>query len=163
MANARPNLIWKSGCKKKAQMEGVRESGGMPLAHEQDGGCKPMGGWMMRNTSDLRYLPAHHVAHESTSLGGFDVCDVAGDALGILDGFVVDSTARRVSYFVVEGLSWAVRRRFLIPIQEALMDAGARTLRLDVRGCKRFARFDPAEFPLFSEDDLVKSAEMTAA
>jgi uncharacterized protein YrrD len=135
----------------------------MPLAALQNVAASRWEAGMMRNISNLRYLPAHQVAHEATSLGGFDVRDVAGEALGILDGFVVDSSARRVSYFVVEGRGWAVRRRFLIPIQEALMDAGARALRVDVRGCKQFARFDPREFPVFSEDDLVKSAEMTAA
>ncbi len=117
----------------------------------------------MPGTSNLRYLPAHQVAHEARSLGGFDVRDVAGETLGILDGFVIDSVARRVSHLVVEGRGWAARRRFIIPIYEALVDADARALRLDVRGCKQFERFDPLNCPTFSEDDLVKFGEMSAA
>jgi hypothetical protein len=98
---------------------------------------------MQTDASALRYVTAQDVAYETTCLGGFDVRDIAGDALGILDGLIIHSTSSEARYFVVEAHGWAARCRYLVPMDQAVLDLETRTLQLNSRGCKQLQKFAP--------------------
>jgi PRC-barrel domain protein len=76
--------------------------------------------------------------------------------LGRLDGIIIDAVARRMQYFVVEE-GFLRRRRYLLPLYPTELDAHENVLRVDVDKSElsECARFNPASFRTYSEEDLL--------
>jgi hypothetical protein len=74
-----------------------------------------------------------------------------------LTGFVIDPAARQLRYFVVEVARWLSKRRYLVPLCPATLEAQRRTVTLDCDpGSKNdWREFDDHQFSRFSDDDLL--------
>ena len=103
------------------------------------------------------YLRASQVQGPVGDLSGTRLQTADNNAIGKLDGIVINPAERRVVYFVVQASSIQRARRFLVPV-DALMRIGADdTLTLEVRreelaGCEEF---DNQKVREFSDDDAV--------
>ena len=108
-------------------------------------------------TEGLRYLDAPQVLGPAGALKDFHVSDAGGLALGVLTGFVVDPTARRLRYFVVEAGRWLSRHRYLIPLCPATLESEQHAMRLecDTDTRAQWRQFDARLFPRFSDADLL--------
>jgi ferritin-like metal-binding protein YciE len=89
-------------------------------------------------SADLREFPYR----------GCRVRNVRNEALGTIDGLVLDSRTRRPVYFVVDSGGWFVGRRFLVPVGLLQADEGADTLKteLDREAIQRYPPFNPDSF-----------------
>ena len=107
-------------------------------------------------SSQLRYLDADDIDDSAINFDGLDVRGADGHKLGDLDGFIVDSTAGRVYYAVVDSGGWFTSRRFLLPIGHAQLDADRRAMTVDVTkdSLKRYPEFDADRFREFTDDEL---------
>jgi len=107
-------------------------------------------------SSRLRYLDADDIDDSAINFDGLDVRGADGHKLGDLDGFIVDSTAGRVYYAVVDSGGWFTSRRFLLPIGHAQLDADRRAMNVDVTrdALKRYPEFDADRFREFTDDEL---------
>jgi hypothetical protein len=86
-----------------------------------------------RIDSSLRYVKASRiVTSDAGELGGVELRGRADEKLGTLDGVIVDPARSQVRYFVVESPGWLRRRRYLLPMMPASVDAERHTLRLEV-------------------------------
>lgn len=112
---------------------------------------------MQGTTATLRYLDATAVLSPAGELRDFQVSDIGGISLGRLAGFLVDPAARQLRYFVVEVARWLSRRRYLIPLCPATLEAQRRTVKLDCDPVSKndWREFDDRQFSRFSDDDLV--------
>ena len=102
----------------------------------------------------LRYLEAARVEHPDGTLDGFQVCTNSREAIGSLEGVLVEPAQRRVRYFVVGPRGWA-RRRYLVPAEwPARLDHG--DARIYVDADPRDVRpYDPRAVTAFSDVDVV--------
>jgi hypothetical protein len=110
----------------------------------------------MQNSSRLRYLDADEVGSEVVDFDDLKVRTRDGDKLGEVDGFIVDSDARRAYYVVVDSGGWFSSRRFLVPIGHARVDDDGDALVLDVSRdtISRYPEFDRDSFDRLSDDEL---------
>jgi hypothetical protein len=107
--------------------------------------------------SNLRYLSASRVDTPSGFLRDAVVMSQSEEELGKLNGIVVDPTARRLCYFVVESGHWPTRREHLVPAGFARMEPTRKTLYLDVEP-DRFVQYEECRsdrLPAFSDEDLI--------
>ena len=96
----------------------------------------------------LRYVDAGDLKNDS-EFDGMRVDSTAGDKLGSVDGFIVDSESGRPYYLVVDAGGWFKSKHFLLPVGHARMAAGDdNTLVADVPRdrIERFPGFDKGEF-----------------
>jgi hypothetical protein len=107
--------------------------------------------------TDLRYLEAEHVRCPEGTLADLSVCTRDDEALGAIDGVLVDPVARRLRYFVVESPARVLRRRYLLRADApATFDRGARRLRVEAdAGELEREGFDADAVPRFSDEDVV--------
>ena len=114
---------------------------------------------MTGTTATLRYLDATAVLSPAGKLRDFQVSDIGGISLGKLTGFLVDPAARQLRYFVVEVARWLSRRRYLIPLCPATLEAQRRTVTLDCDPATKndWREFDDRQFSRFSDDDVLEA------
>jgi hypothetical protein len=110
----------------------------------------------MQNSSRLRYVDADEVGSEVVDFDDLKVRTPDGDKLGEVDGFIVDSDARRAYYVVVDSGGWFSSRKFLVPIGHARIDDDADALVLDVTRdtISRYPEYDRNSFERLSDDEL---------
>lgn len=77
----------------------------------------------------LRYLPARDVENGNAAFGMI-VRALDGQALGRLEGFMIDPAARTLRYFVVDTRRGRRLMRRLLPFVPAWLDAEHRVLHL---------------------------------
>jgi len=77
-----------------------------------------------------------------------DVVSSAGDTLGSVDGFVLDTHSGAPCYVVVDAGGWFKSRFFLLPIENAHLDQTRHrvTADLSIEDVKEFPGFDKDEF-----------------
>ena len=104
----------------------------------------------------MRYLDADDVDDAVVDYDGLDVHGRDGEKLGNVDGFIIDSDARRVNYVVVDSGGWFTSRRFLLPIGHATLAEDRRSLQIDLSrdALSRFPDYDEGRFREFTDDEL---------
>ena len=102
----------------------------------------------------LRYLNTARL--EAPLVDSLDVRTRGDVKLGRFDGVIVDPTARRVRYLVVER-GRLFHERHLIPLVPTRVDSEHHALRLEVDAVdpSTWQKFDAGSCPPFSDDDLV--------
>jgi hypothetical protein len=122
----------------------------------------------------LCYLEAGQVTGPCGGLQGVTLSTENDEALGTLDGVVIDPSERRIRYFVVQRRGWFRKQRFLLSADRpAQITKDRRNLRLPVEpgeltSCEEF---DGQSIPHFSDEHLLtalfcntaKTAEADAA
>jgi hypothetical protein len=104
---------------------------------------------------DLRYLEPARVKIRDRRCDGMTIRAATGQAIGRLQGFLVDPVARRLKYLVVRtGLFGPPR---MLPVEAARVDLESRAIELaiddhELRGSRPFAA---RQFQPFSDDDLI--------
>jgi PRC-barrel domain protein len=112
--------------------------------------------WAM--STELCYLEAGKVQGRLGDLEGMTLSSDTDEALGTLDGVVIDPAERRLRYFVVQRRGWLRSRRYLVPAdQPAQISDDSRTLRVPVHPAQLAAceEFDGESIPEFSDDHLI--------
>ena len=106
--------------------------------------------------SRLRYLDADDLDDSAVTFGDLDVHGTDGEKLGDLDGFLVEPTAGRVLYLVVDSGGWFTSRRILLPVEHATVDRDAKSLRVNVskQSLHGYPEFDEDRFGTFSDDEF---------
>jgi hypothetical protein len=104
----------------------------------------------------LRYVDAFDLDSSAIKFDGMPVESPSGDKLGEIDGLVVDISAGRPYYVVVDAGGWFKSKYFLLPIGHAGMPSAKDRLvaDLDRSRVERFPGFDRGEFEKLSDDDL---------
>ena len=112
----------------------------------------------------LRYLDADEVDDALVDFDGLDVYSADGHKVGDVDGFVIDSVARRVNYVVVDSGGWFTSRRFLLPIGHAALSPDRTSLQTDVTrdALGRLPSFDDERFDQLAEEELFAFERDTA-
>lgn len=112
-----------------------------------------------QNQLQLCYLHAGKVrCGASGDLEGVKLSSDTDEALGTLDGVVIDPAERRVRYFVVHRRGWFKSRRYLVPADcVAQIASDRRTLRLPVDPDKltNCEEFDVASIPDYSDEHVL--------
>lgn len=106
--------------------------------------------------SRLRYLDADDLDDSILDFDDLDVHGTDGDKLGELDGFLVEPTAGRVLYLVVDSGGWFTSRRLLLPVEHATLDRDRRSLRVNVskESLRGYPEFEEDRFGTFSDDEF---------
>ena len=79
----------------------------------------------------------------------------AGEHLGTLDGFVVDSQSGRPIYYVIDSRGWFAGRRYVVPVGQIEADEGAATLQTALTRAElaRYPEFSPSAFTAMDDSD----------
>jgi len=79
----------------------------------------------------------------------------AGEHLGTLDGFVVDSQSGRPIYYVIDSRGWFAGRRYVVPVGQIEADEGAATLHTALTRAElaRYPEFSPSAFTAMDDSD----------
>lgn len=82
----------------------------------------------------------------------------AGEHLGTLDGFVVDSESGRPIYYVIDSRGWFAGRRYVVPVGQIEADDGATTLRTALTRAEltRYPEFSPSAFTAMDDGDALR-------
>jgi PRC-barrel domain protein len=109
------------------------------------------------NADSLRYLDANAVECPVGKLEGLSLFSQDDEALGRIDGVLIDPTTRQLRYYVVDGSRLFYRRRYLVPADSpAVVLPDHKALRVDVPADSiERQRFDARAIPRFSDDDLL--------
>jgi hypothetical protein len=104
----------------------------------------------------LRYVDADDIDDQTLDIDGMKVRNDAGDALGTVDGLIVDGGSGRTYYIVVNAGGWFKSKQFLLPIGEVRLDndRDALVVNLTKDQVNRFPGFDNDEFEKLSEADI---------
>jgi hypothetical protein len=113
----------------------------------------------------LRYVDADGVDDDTIDFDGMDVQSPAGEHLGNVDGFIVDSESGRPYYVVVDAGGWFKSKHFLMPVGHARFDADEETLVTDIERDRvnKFPGFDKDEFDKLTVDDLKRLNDDTCS
>jgi len=81
----------------------------------------------------------------------------AGEHLGTLDGFVVDSGTGRPIYYVIDSRGWFAGRRYVVPIGQIEADEGG-TLSTSLTRAElaRYPEFSPSAFTAMDDSDALR-------
>jgi len=84
--------------------------------------------------------------------------NVAGEHLGTLDGFVVDSGSGRPIYYVVDSRGWFAGRRYVVPVGQIEAEEGATALRMTLTRAElaRYPEFSPSAFTAMDDTDALR-------
>jgi len=79
----------------------------------------------------------------------------AGEHLGTLDGFVVDSQSGRPIYYVIDSRGWFAGRRYVVPVGQIEADERAATLQTALTRVElaRYPEFSPSAFTAMDDSD----------
>ena len=113
----------------------------------------------------LRYLDADEMDDNTIDLDGMNVKSPAGDHLGDVDGFIVDSQSGRPYYVVVDAGGWFKSKHFLMPIGHVRLDADADSLVADIdrNRVSKFPGFDKDAFDKLTVSDLKRLNDDTCS
>jgi hypothetical protein len=112
------------------------------------------------DNSALRYLEASRIESPAGDLGALILRDEHDQAIGNLEGVLVDPVERRLRFYVVGSRGRLRARRYLLPVEcAAQMDCEARSLRvdLDAADLADCEEFESSSVPRYSDDDLLVS------
>src|ERR1700722_17083624 len=115
-----------------------------------------IGGTVDHPKPQLRYVDAGNVQDQTLDVDGMKVRNAAGDALGEVDGFIVDSESGRPYYIVIDAGGWFKSKHFLLPIGQAHLDGGrgALVVTLSKDQVHRFPGFDIDAFEKLTDADI---------
>ncbi len=115
--------------------------------------------------SRLRYLAAADVDDTVVDYDGLAVVAADGDRLGTVDSFIVDASATRLLYLVVDSGGWFRSRRVLIPVGHASLSADRTALMLDLTraALAHYPEFDEDGFQRLSDEEMRRFEQQTAA
>jgi ferritin-like metal-binding protein YciE len=84
--------------------------------------------------------------------------NAAGEHLGTLDGFVVDSESGRPIYYVIDSRGWFAGRRYVVPVGQIDADEGASALRTTLTRAQlaRYPEFSPSAFTAMDDTDALR-------
>lgn len=114
----------------------------------------------------LKYLPADDLDDQEVDFDGMKVDSPAGEGLGKVEGFIVDSESGRPYYTVVNAGGWFKSKHFLLPVGHVRFEADREALMADTtkERVERFPGFDLSKFDKMSVDDLKRlNVEMLQA
>ena len=82
----------------------------------------------------------------------------AGEHLGTLDGFVVDSQSGRPIYYVIDSRGWFAGRRYVVPVGQIEADEGTATLQTALTRAElaRYPEFSPSAFTAMDDSDALR-------
>src|SRR5262245_35067309 len=105
----------------------------------------------------LRYVPMELVSKGRGSAEPLAVLNDADEALGVLDGLLVENELGAARYVIVDAGGVLVRRRYLLPIMMLRFDFDASVLRvaIDRQVAERYPAFDRGEFEKLSDADRI--------
>ena len=105
----------------------------------------------------LRYVDAGDLKDDA-EFDGMRVDSEAGEKLGSVDGFIIDSESARPYYVVVDAGGWFKSKHFLLPVGHARISGGDdhEALIVDVprERIERFPGFDKSEFEKMNAADI---------
>jgi ferritin-like metal-binding protein YciE len=84
--------------------------------------------------------------------------NAAGEHLGTLDGFVVDSESGRPIYYVIDSRGWFAGRRYVVPVGQIDAELGATALRTTLTRAElaRYPEFSPSAFTAMDDTDALR-------
>ena len=108
-------------------------------------------------TSTLRYLDANAVECPMGTLDGLSLFSRDDEALGVINGVLINPETRQLKYFVVNRQRMFNRRRYLVSAEmPAVVLPEDRALRVDIPSDSvERQRFDERAVCRFSDDDLL--------
>jgi ferritin-like metal-binding protein YciE len=82
----------------------------------------------------------------------------AGEHLGTLDGFIVDSESGRPIYYVIDSRGWFVGRRYVVPVGQIEAEDSASALRTSLTRAEltRYPEFSPSAFTAMDDRDALR-------
>src|SRR5712691_2050853 len=82
----------------------------------------------------------------------------AGEHLGTLDGFFVDSQSARPIYYVIDSRGWFAGRRYVVPVGQIEADERAATLQTALTRAElaRYPEFSPSAFTAMDDNDALR-------
>lgn len=108
----------------------------------------------MAETGNLKYVDAAHVTGDGPCLSGLRIETGADRQLGELNGLIVEPSARRLRYFVVD----AHPGRYLMPFDTICFDPDHHALRVMAEpDPDSWEAFDPDAYGEFDDDDLISA------
>ena len=109
------------------------------------------------DTGALRYLDANAVECPAGTLEGLSLFGRDDEALGVINGVLINPETRQLKYFVVNRERMFNRRRYLVSAEmPAVVLPEDRALRVDVPSdAVERQRFDERAVSRFSDDDLL--------
>lgn len=112
---------------------------------------------MEQSDSTLRYIAAEHVDTPAGRLDGTVLVGPSDQAVGTLDGMIIDPIERHVRFFVVRSRSWLKTRLHLLPAAPARLDSEHRTLHVDINAedLPQLPEIRSGAYPQYSDDDLI--------
>jgi hypothetical protein len=110
-----------------------------------------------QSDSTLRYIAAEHVDTPAGRLDGTVLVGPSDQAVGTLDGMIIDPIERHVRFFVVRSRSWLKTRLHLLPAAPARLDSEHRTLHVDINAedLPQLPEIRSGAYPQYSDDDLI--------
>jgi hypothetical protein len=108
----------------------------------------------------LKYVTVDELDKSKTTLEHFKVVDSAGEQLGKLEGFIINTPQALPYYLVVNAGGWFHSKHVLIPVGHAALDLESRTITADVPKdrVKRFPGFDLQKFATMTAQELDRMA-----
>jgi len=109
----------------------------------------------------LRYVAAGQLSSNVLDLGRRELTGTSGEALGRLDGFLVDALSGRPEFIVVGAGDWHGGRRYLVPADHARFDPRERALSVDFgrEAVARFPAIDDRRIEALRPDELGRYRE----
>jgi len=82
----------------------------------------------------------------------------AGEHLGTLDGFIVDSQSGRPIYYVIDSRGWFAGRRYVVPVGQIEAEESADALRTSLTRAElaRYPEFSPSAFTAMDDQDALR-------
>lgn len=84
--------------------------------------------------------------------------NAAGEHLGTLDGFVIDSDSGRPIYYVIDSRGWFAGRRYVVPVGQIDFAEGSAALRTGLSRTElaRYPEFSPSAFIAMDDTDALR-------
>lgn len=109
----------------------------------------------------LRYVDAAELDNTTPDFDGLPVQSRSAEALGNVDGFIIDLTSARPVYVVVDAGGWFTSKYFLLPVGHVSLDTAGQRLVADItrERVARFPGFDRDEFAKLGDAELTRMDE----
>lgn len=131
------------------RLTGIAESGVNQAARAEGDGADDL-----RGRGRLRFVNVDDLPASEFPYGGLKVRNAAGDDLGSLDGFIVQSANGRPVYYVVDSGGWFIGRRYLVPVGKGRLDTATRVILIDLdrERLQRYPEFNTNAFMTMSPE-----------
>src|SRR5205814_4070723 len=109
-----------------------------------------------RHRSRLRFLGAKDLPEAREH--DIHLHNRAGEHLGTLDGFIVDSQSGRPIYYVIDSRGWFAGRRYVFPVGQIEAEESADALRTSLTRAElaRYPEFSPSAFTAMVDQDALR-------